>query len=95
MRVKIQNEFLTVTSCTVGKNISILYTENPHENVKVFIWRKNSCKLLLQFNKNSLAEIEYVEKRFNEWMVDKRIFEDKKTQNKKPNTHGHEYNLGN
>lgn len=92
MKVNIQNEILTVTSYTMLSKSVVLYTENPNGIVKVFIyvWSKGRCKLILQYNKYSLAEIEYVEKRLNEWWVEKCILEDKKLQNKKPNTHGNE-----
>lgn len=71
MKVTIQKEVLTLTSYTTLSKSSVLYTEDSNGNVKIFLWRLGSCKLFAHFNKNSIAEIEYIEKQIKEW-YDKR-----------------------
>lgn len=61
MKATIQKEVLTVTQFTPAKESGLLFTEGPNGIVKVFLWTIRSCKLLAQFNKNSIAEIEYIE----------------------------------
>lgn len=67
MKVNINNEVLTVTSFTPAGKSGLLYTECPNGIVKVFLWTIRSCKLLAQFNKNSVSEIEFIENQLKGW----------------------------
>lgn len=67
MTITIQKEVLTVTQFTPAKKSGLLYTEDPNGIVKVFLWTMRSCKLLAQYNKNSIPEIEYIENQLKGW----------------------------
>jgi len=66
MTITIQKEVLTVTQFTPAKKTGLLYTEDPNGIVKIFLWTMKSCKLLVQYNKNSVAEIEFIENKVKE-----------------------------